>query len=91
MNPDPGTSYAPYKIYNIGNNQPIELLKFINVLEAKLGKEANKEFFPLQDGDVPMTCADINDLMRDVGFKPTTTIEKGIENFIEWYKSYYKR
>jgi UDP-glucuronate 4-epimerase len=87
--PDPGTSYAPYKIYNIGNNQPVQLLKFISVLEDKLGMEAKKEFLPLQDGDVPATFADVDDLMNDVGFKPRTSIEEGIGNFVAWYKEYY--
>ena len=68
--PDPGTSYAPFKIYNIGNNQSVELMHFINVLEKALGKEAKKEFLPMQAGDVPETYADINDLMKNVGFKP---------------------
>jgi UDP-glucuronate 4-epimerase len=88
-NPDPGTSYAPFKIYNIGNNQPVELLKFISVLEDKLGKEAKKEFLPLQAGDVPATYADVDDLMNDVGFKPKTSIEEGIGEFVQWYKDYY--
>lgn len=87
--PDPGTSYAPYKIYNIGNNQPVELLSFINILEEKLGEKALKEFMPLQPGDVPATYADVDDLMRDVGFRPKTTIEDGIEKFVKWYKDYY--
>ncbi|MBX2895013.1 MAG: NAD-dependent epimerase [Cyclobacteriaceae bacterium] len=88
--PDPATSFAPYKIYNIGNNNPVELLRFIEVLEEKLGKKAVKNFLPLQDGDVPATFANIDDLMQDVGFKPATTIETGIGNFVNWYKNYYK-
>ena len=88
--PDPASSFAPYKIYNIGNNQPVELLYFIEVLESKLGKKAVKNFLPLQEGDVPETYADVDDLMRDVGFKPSTSIETGIENFVSWYKEYYK-
>lgn len=88
-NPDPGTSFAPYKIYNIGNNQPVELMYFISVLEKHLGREAKKEFLPMQPGDVPETYADVDDLMRDVGFKPSTPIEVGIERFVEWYKDYY--
>lgn len=87
--PDPGTSYAPFKIYNIGNNQPVELMHFINVLEKALGKEAKKEFLPLQAGDVPETYADLDDLMKDIGFKPKTSIEEGIAKFVEWYKEYY--
>lgn len=88
--PDPASSFAPYKIYNIGNNNPVELLHFIEVLEEKLGKKAVKNFLPLQDGDVPATYADVNDLMQDVGFKPDTSIETGIGNFVKWYKEYYK-
>lgn len=90
VNPDPASSFAPYKIYNIGNNQPVELLHFIEVLENKLGKKAVKNPLPLQEGDVPETYADVDDLMRDVGFKPSTSIETGIENFVNWYKEYYK-
>lgn len=89
-NPDPATSFAPYKIYNIGNNQPVELLYFIEVLEKKLGRKATKNLLPLQDGDVPETYADVDDLMRDVGFKPSTSIEEGIEKFVTWYKDYYQ-
>jgi len=89
-NPDPASSFAPYKIYNIGNNQPVELLHFIEVLESKLGIKAVKNLLPLQEGDVPETYADVDDLMRDVGFKPSTSIEAGIGNFVRWYKEYYK-
>ena len=89
INPDPGTSLAPYKLYNIGNNRPVELMDFISVLERHLGREAKKEFLPLQPGDVPETYADVDDLMRDVGFKPSTPIEVGIKRFVEWYKDYY--
>jgi len=89
-NPDPASSFAPYKIYNIGNNQPVELLHFIEVLESKLGRKAVKNLLPLQEGDVPETYADVDDLMQDVGFKPSTTIETGIGNFVNWYKEYYK-
>jgi len=88
--PDPGTSYVPYKIYNIGNNQPVELMRYIEVLEQCLGKQAEKNMLPLQQGDVPATYADIDDLMRDVDFKPNTPIEKGIDNFVRWYREYYK-
>lgn len=87
--PDPGTSYAPYKIYNIGNNQPVELLKFIEVIEAALGKKAKKQLMDLQPGDVVATYADVDDLMQDVGFKPATPIEKGVALFIEWYQRFY--
>jgi UDP-glucuronate 4-epimerase len=87
--PDPATSYAEYKIYNIGNNHPVELLEFITVIEKALGKAAKKEFLDLQPGDVVATYADVNDLIKDVGFKPNTPIEVGIQRFVEWFKSYY--
>ncbi|MHC1698716.1 MAG: NAD-dependent epimerase [Geobacteraceae bacterium] len=87
--PDPGTSYAPYRIYNIGNNNPVELLRFIEVLEEKLGRKALRNLLPIQPGDVPATCADVDDLMRDVGFAPKTSIEEGIGRFVEWYRGYY--
>jgi UDP-glucuronate 4-epimerase len=84
-----GNSTAPYKIYNIGNNRPVELLAFIEVIENTMGKTAVKNFLPMQLGDVPSTYADVDDLIRDVGFKPTTPIERGIENFVRWYQEYY--
>jgi UDP-glucuronate 4-epimerase len=87
--PDPGTSYAPYRLYNIGNNQPVELLEFIEEIEKALGREAQKEFLDLQPGDVPATCADVDDLMQDVGFKPATSIATGIRRFVDWYQDYY--
>jgi UDP-glucuronate 4-epimerase len=87
--PDPGTSYAPYKLYNIGNNNPVELIKFIEVIETALGRQATKQFMDLQPGDVVATYADVDDLMQDVGFKPATTIEDGIGRFVKWYKNYY--
>jgi len=89
-NPDPSTSCAPYKLYNIGNNNPVELLQIITILEDCLGKKAQKNYLPLQPGDVPATFADINDLMRDVEFKPSTPAQEGISNFVEWYKHYYR-
>lgn len=89
MHPDPATSFAPYRLYNIGNNKPVELMRFIEVLEEKLGRKAEKNFLPIQDGDVPETYADVNDLMRDTGFKPSTPIEEGIGKFVDWYKSFY--
>ena len=89
-NPDSATSFAPYKLYNIGNNQPVELLRFIEVLEDNLGKKGIKNFMPMQPGDVPATYADVDDLMTAVGFKPSTTIENGISRFVKWYKEYYK-
>ncbi len=88
-NPDPGTSYTGYKIYNIGNNHPVELMEFIAVIEKVLGKEAKKEFLDLQPGDVPATYADVDDLIKEVEFKPSTPIETGIKRFIEWFKDYY--
>ena len=88
--PDPGSSGAPYKLYNIGNNQPVELLRFIEVLEDQLGVKAVKNMLPLQPGDVPETYADVDDLVRDVGFRPSTPIEVGIERFVTWYRSYYR-
>jgi len=88
--PDPGTSSAPARIYNIGNHQPVELLRFIEVLERALGKKADMTLMPMQPGDVPATYADIEDLDRDVGFKPSTPIEVGIPRFVEWYRSFYK-
>lgn len=88
-NPDPATSYAPYRLYNIGNNNPVELLYFIEVLEDCLGRKAIKNFLPIQTGDIPVTYADVDDLIKDVGFKPNTRIEVGIRAFVEWYKVYY--
>lgn len=88
-NPDPGSSYAPYKIYNIGNNNPIELTKFIDVLEKNIGKKAIKNMLPMQPGDVPLTYADVLNLIKDVGFKPATAIEEGIKKFVEWYRLYH--
>ena len=85
-----GSSRAPYKIYNIGNNQPVELLYFIEVLENCLGQKAAKELLPMQPGDVPITYADIDDLEKAVGFRPSTPIEVGIERFVGWYRSYFQ-
>lgn len=87
--PDPGTSYAPCRIYNIGNNNPVELTDFISAIENALGKKAIKEYLDLQPGDVPETYADIDDLTRDVGFTPRTSIDEGIQRFVAWYRSYY--
>lgn len=89
-NPDPATSNAPYRIYNIGSNSPIQLSRYIEVLEENLGKKAIKNFLPLQPGDVPDTYADVDALIRDVDYKPETPIEVGIKNFVEWYKDYYQ-
>ncbi|MEE4355851.1 MAG: NAD-dependent epimerase [Desulfococcaceae bacterium] len=88
--PDPGTSYAPFRVYNIGNNNPVELTDFIAAIEKALGKTAKKNFMDIQPGDVPATYANIDDLIKDTGFKPDTPIEKGIEKFIEWYREYHR-
>ena len=82
-------SSAPYRLYNIGNNNPVELMHFIGCIEKALGREAKKNFLPLQPGDVPATYADVDELVADVGFKPATPIEDGIARFVEWYRSYY--
>ncbi|MGR9088369.1 MAG: NAD-dependent epimerase [Gammaproteobacteria bacterium] len=88
--PDPGLSKSPYRVYNIGNNQPVHLLSFIETLESCLGVKAIKNLLPMQDGDVPDTYADVTDLVRDFGYKPATRIEDGIRNFVLWYKTYYR-
>ncbi len=88
-NPDPGTSAAPYRVYNIGNNNPVELMHLIETLEKSLGKVAVKNYMPIQPGDVPATWADVDALSNDVGFRPATSIEDGVERFVEWYKGYY--
>lgn len=87
--PDPGTSVAPYRVYNIGNNSPVELLDFIEAIEKELGMKAQKNLMPLQPGDVPATYANVDDLINDHGFKPQTTIEEGVRNFLSWYRRYY--
>jgi len=87
--PDPGTSAAPYRLYNIGNNNPVQLMDYIACLEKALGKKATKNFLPMQPGDVPETYADIDDLARDIGYQPATRIEDGIAKFIEWYREHY--
>ena len=86
---DLSTSFAPYKIYNIGNNNPVQLMRFIKALESALGQEAEKVFMDMQPGDVLRTYADVSDLERDIGFKPSTSIEDGIKKFVEWYREYY--
>jgi len=88
--PDPGTSNAPCRLYNIGNNSPVELMYLIETLEKSLGKKAEKNLMPIQPGDVPETFADVDDLTRDVGFKPATPIEEGVRRFVEWYRGYYQ-
>lgn len=88
--PDPGTSKAPWRVYNIGNQSPVELLSYIDTLERFLGKTVEKNLLPLQPGDVPDTYADVEALVTDVGYKPNTTIEQGIERFVAWYREYYQ-
>lgn len=88
--PDPGTSKGPWRVYNIGNNNPCTLMRYIEVLENCLGKKAEKNMLPLQPGDVPYTYADTSDLMNDVGYKPDTSVESGIQRFVDWYRGYYK-
>jgi UDP-glucuronate 4-epimerase len=90
MTPDPGTSAAPYRLYNIGNNQPVELMYFIECIEKALGRKAQKNMLPLQPGDVPKTFADVDALVADIGFQPKTPIEEGIQRFIDWYKDFYR-
>jgi UDP-glucuronate 4-epimerase len=87
--PDPASSRAPWRVYNIGNNQPVELLRLIEVLETALGRKAIRNLLPIQPGDVPATFADITDLQRDVGFRPSTPIEVGVPKFVEWYREFY--
>ncbi len=87
--PDPGTSLAPFRLYNIGNHNPVELLHFIDVIGQCLGKTVQKRLLPMQPGDVPATYADVDDLRRDVGFHPATPIEEGVRRFVDWYRSYY--
>jgi UDP-glucuronate 4-epimerase len=88
--PDPATSQAPYRLYNIGNNRPVELMHYIEVLENCLGRKAEKNLLPLQEGDVPDTWADAEDLVRDVGYRPATPVEEGVKRFVAWYLEYYK-
>jgi UDP-glucuronate 4-epimerase len=88
--PDSASSLAPYRLYNIGNNNPVELERFIEVLEQSLGKKAQRNLLPLQPGDVPKTYADIDDLMRDTGFRPSMPLETGVERFVEWYRKFYE-
>ncbi len=88
--PDPATSYCPFRVYNIGNNRKEKLMRYIEVLEACLGKRAKKNLLPMQPGDVPATYADVRDLVRDIGFQPSTSIEEGIQRFVAWYREYYR-
>ena len=88
LHPDPATSFAPYRVYNIGNHQPVELMTFIETIEKSLGREAKKNFLPMQAGDVPATYADIDDLRRDVGFEPKTSLSEGIARWATWFREY---
>jgi UDP-glucuronate 4-epimerase len=88
--PDPGSSSAPWRVYNIGNNKPVELLEVVRLLEEALGKKAKRELLPMQPGDVPATYADVDDLIRDVGFRPGIRIAEGIRRFIAWYRAYHR-
>ena len=88
-NPDPATSSAPYRLYNIGNNNPIILMDYIDALESSLGKVGNKRLLPIQSGDVPDTYADVDDLVEEFDFKPSMSLEQGIDNFVRWFKEYY--
>jgi UDP-glucuronate 4-epimerase len=89
-NPDPASSKAPYRIYNIGCNEPVELMRFIELMEDALGKKVEKNLLPMQPGDVPDTYADVDDLIKAVGYKPNTSIEVGVERFVKWYRDYYQ-
>jgi len=88
--PDPGSSGAPWRVYNIGNNNPVELLEVVRLLERSIGKKAKRELLPMQPGDVPATFANVDDLMREVGFKPSTSVADGVARFIEWYRAYHR-
>jgi UDP-glucuronate 4-epimerase len=88
--PDPATSKAPWRIYNIGNNRPVEVTRVVDLLEQELGRPAVREMAPMQPGDVAETYANVDDLMRDVGFRPATSIEEGIKRFVAWYRAYHR-
>ncbi len=90
LTPDPATSFAPYKIYNVGNSSNVELIRFIEIIEEKLGRKAIKNYLPMQEGDVPEALADVDDLMKEINYKPSTPIEVGVGRFVDWYKEYYK-
>ncbi len=90
IEPDPGTSSAPFRLYNIGSHNPVELMRYIEILEKCLGQESKKNYLPMQPGDVPATYADVDDLINDMGYSPSTPIEEGIKLFVDWYKDYYK-
>ena len=87
--PDPGTSKAPWRVYNIGNASPVELMDYISAIEKALGMKAEMNMLPLQAGDVPATSADVEDLVNDVGYRPSTPVEQGVSNFVEWFRAYY--
>jgi UDP-glucuronate 4-epimerase len=87
--PDPASSFAPFRLYNIGNNRPVQLMRYIEIIEECLGRKAQKNFLALQPGDVPETCADIDDLVRDVEYRPATPVEVGVKNFVDWFCGYY--
>ncbi|HET6553089.1 MAG TPA: NAD-dependent epimerase [Dyella sp.] len=91
LHPSPGTSSAPYRVYNIGNDQPVQLLRFIELMEQQLGREVEKRLLPMQPGDVPDTWADVSALRRDVGYAPGTSIEEGVARFVAWYREYFQR
>ncbi|NND68811.1 MAG: NAD-dependent epimerase [Halioglobus sp.] len=88
-NPDPGTSFAPYRLYNIGSHRPVDLMRYIEIIEECIGREARKNMLPLQPGDVPDTYADVSDLVEDVHYSPQTTVEVGVRRFVDWYREYY--
>jgi UDP-glucuronate 4-epimerase len=90
MDPNPGSSSAPYKIYNIGNNSPVRLMDFIEAIEKALGKPINKQMIPIQPGDVPETFADVTDLVEDMDYKPNTPVQQGVDNFVAWYRDFFK-
>jgi len=90
LKPDPSSSVSPYKIYNIGNNNPVKLMDFIAAIEEKLNKTAIKNMMPIQAGDVPATFADVKNLVKDLNYRPNTSIEEGISNFVDWYVDYYR-
>ncbi|MFL0810152.1 MAG: NAD-dependent epimerase [Agarilytica sp.] len=90
LTPDPSSSFAPYRVYNIGNNSPVKLMDFVNAIQDCIGKKADINFMPIQPGDVPSTCADVSALIQEVGFKPATGVVDGIKHFVDWYKEYYK-
>ena len=90
LNPDPASSFAPYRIFNVGNSSTVELIRYIEIIEEKLGRKAIKNFLPMQEGDVPDALADVDDLVRAIDFKPSTPIEVGVGRFIDWYLDYYK-